>query len=91
MQYAQFQQILDEAGLSLREFALLLKLNPNSLTNYKKRGTVPSHLAVIANLVRELAFHGLDYRSAVNRAGIAPKAPRGSSGKAFARTSSGTT
>jgi hypothetical protein len=85
MQYTEFQQVLDEAGLSLREFALLLKLNPNSVTNYKKRGTVPSHLGVIAYLVRELAHRDLDYRTVISMAGIAPKAPRGSAGIAFAR------
>lgn len=86
MQYTEFQQVLDEAGLSLREFALLMRLNPNSVTNYKKRGTVPSHLAVIACLVRELALRGADYRSVIDLADVKPNAPRGSVQRAFGHT-----
>jgi hypothetical protein len=86
MQYTEFQQALDEAGLSLREFALLLKLNPNSVTNYKKRGTVPSHLGVIACLVRELNAHHIDYRSVLAHIPIEPKASRGSMRSHFGRS-----
>lgn len=83
MQYSEFHQVLDDAGLSLREFALLMKLNPNSVTNYKKRGTVPSHLGVIACLLRELALHNIDYRSVISAINIEPKAPRGSTRASF--------
>jgi hypothetical protein len=85
MTYAEFQKTLEEAGLTLREFALLMKLNPNSVTNYKQRGTVPSHLGVIACLVRELALHKIDYHAAIESARVTAKAKRGSATASFGR------
>lgn len=83
MDYAAFQQVVSDAGLSLRQFAHLLKLNPNSITNCKRRNAVPAHLVVIALLVRELASHDIDYQSVIDRAGITPNAPRGTGRQAF--------
>lgn len=85
MRYADFQRTVDESGLSLREFARLLRLNPNSITNYKKRLEVPSHLGVIALLVHELAQRDIDFRAIIQRAAVKPKARRGSSQLMFGR------
>jgi hypothetical protein len=85
MRYEQFQQAVEDAGISLREFAGLLKLNPNSVTNYKQRRDVPSHLGVIALLILELVRHNIDYRPIIRRANVKAKAPRGSIRTAFGR------
>jgi len=77
MTYDEFRAELKGAKLSLREFAALLKLNPNSLTNYKATGSVPDHIALIAVLIRELVRRGIEYRRAIKRVGVKPKAPRG--------------
>jgi hypothetical protein len=87
MDYGEFQQVVSDAGLSLRQFAILLKLNPTSITNCKRRNSVSSHLAVTALLVRELALHGIDYASVIDRAGITPNAPRGTGRGAFSNIS----
>ena len=77
MTYDEFRIELEGAKLSLREFAALLKLNPNSLTNYKAIGTVPDHIALIATLIHELVQQGVEYRQAIKRVRVTPKAPRG--------------
>lgn len=77
MKYDAFQEELRQAGLSVRAFARLLKLHPNTVTNYKALGDVPAHLGVIASLIRTLNDAGLDYRAAITRVPIEKKAARG--------------
>lgn len=77
MKYEAFCEELRQVGLSGRAFARLLKLNPNSIPNYKARGEVPSHLAVIASLIRALYDAGVDYEAVIARVPIEKKAPRG--------------
>lgn len=78
MTYIEFQTNLERAGLSVRAFAELIGMRPNSVTNYAKTGKVPSHLAVIVTLVAELAERAIDYHDIIERLDLAPKRPRGS-------------
>lgn len=77
MTYDEFQQHIGKAGLQLREFADLVKMNRISIYNCAKKGEVPSHLAVIAALLGEMAERGIDYRDVLSKIEIAPKKPRG--------------
>lgn len=77
MLYVNFILELEKAGLSVRAFAELVGMNPNSISNYARTGELPNHLAIIAVLVAELGSHGLDYRGAMARVEVAPKKPRG--------------
>lgn len=77
MTYEEFQRQLGKAGISVKEFAGLLGMNRNSITNCSVRGEVPSHLAVIAVLMAEMAEYQLDFKKALSRIDIAPKKPRG--------------
>lgn len=77
MTYKEFYRHLGKAGLSIREFADLVKMNHNSVTNCAKRGEVPSHLAVIATLLGGMADRKIDYRELLAGIDIAPKKPRG--------------
>jgi transcriptional regulator with XRE-family HTH domain len=77
MPYANFLLELERAGLSVRAFAELMGMNPNSISNYARNNELPTHLALIAVLVAELGSHGLDYRKAMAKVEIAPKKPRG--------------
>jgi hypothetical protein len=63
MTYDEFRRQLGKAGVTVKEFAGLVQLRPNSVTNYAKAGFVPSHLAVIAVLMGEMAEHKLDFKS----------------------------
>ena len=77
MTYDEFQRHIGKAGLKLNQFADLVKMNRVSLSNYGKQGHVPSHLAVIAALMGEMAERKIDYRDVLSRIEIAPKKPRG--------------
>jgi len=56
-------------------------MNPNSVTNYAKSGEVPSHLAVIAALLGEMAERKIDFRTVLSKIEIEHKKPRGGAGR----------
>lgn len=61
MPYTEFQRLIGKAGLSIKEFAALLDMKPNSITNYSKQGVVPTHIAVIIALISTMKDDGLDF------------------------------
>ena len=77
MTYDEFLRHIGKAGLTLRQFAELVKMNRISVSNYGKKGEVPSHLAVISALMGEMAERKIDYREVLSRIEIIPKKPRG--------------
>jgi hypothetical protein len=79
MTYDEFQRQLGKAGITTREFAALIRMNSNSITNCSQKGEVPSHLAVIASLMGEMAEHHIDFKTALEKIDIEPKKPRGAS------------
>lgn len=58
MTYEEFKAELKKAKLSVKAFAELLEMNPTSITNYKRTGDVPRHLAAIAIMLAELTERG---------------------------------
>lgn len=77
MDYTEFKRQLGKAGLSAKEFAELVKMNPNSVTNYKKAGLVPAHWAIVAALMGELAENKLNFKDILEKIDIHPKKVRG--------------
>lgn len=77
MTYDEFHRQLGKANLTIRAFAELLKMNRSSLSNYCKKGSVPSHLALIALLLAEMAERKIDYFDLISKIEITPKKPRG--------------
>lgn len=77
MDYEEFKRQLGKAGLSGREFADLLKLNRNSISNLAQKEKVPDHLAIIASLMGEMAEHKIDFRSVIERVDLKKNEPRG--------------
>jgi hypothetical protein len=77
MTYDEFQRQIGKAGLTIREFAQLVKMNRVSLSNYGKKGEVPSHLAVISVLLGEMAERNIDFHKTLSRIEITSKKPRG--------------
>lgn len=61
MPYEEFQRLIGKSGLSIKEFASLLDMNANSITNYKKIGKVPTHIAVIVSLISMMKDDGIDF------------------------------
>jgi hypothetical protein len=83
MDYEEFRRQLGKAGLTAKDFAELLKLNRNSISNYAQRGAIPTHLAVISVLLGEMAEHKIDFRGVLSRIEIAPNKQRGSAAGMF--------
>ena len=77
MTYEEFQRQLGKAHLTIREFSELVKMSRISVSNYSKKGRVPSHLAIIACLLGEMAERKIDYRDVLSRIDILPKKARG--------------
>lgn len=77
MTYAEFLAELDKAALNVREFAALIQMNANSVSNYAATSEVPKHLAVIAALLAEMRSKGIDHQPVFSRIQIAVKRPRG--------------
>jgi len=77
MIYNDFIIELNKAGLTVRRFAGLMGMRPNSISNNKKKGDVPVHLAVIASLLAKMASHDIDYVPIFERLDPVRKKPRG--------------
>lgn len=77
MTYAIFLRELARAGLSIRKFAEIIEMNPNSISNYARLGEVPDKLAIVAALVAEMNVQGIDYRAVIARVQLSTKKPRG--------------
>lgn len=77
VQYADFLKELGRAGLSVREFAGLIGMNPNSISNYARSGELPTHLSLIAVLIAGINELGGDYRQIMSKVELLPKKPRG--------------
>ena len=77
MTYDDFTAELSKAGLSIRGFAELLGMRPNSISNNKKKGEVPGHLAIIAAMLAEFEAHDIDYKPIFSRVDVSRKKARG--------------
>lgn len=62
MVYEELTRNIGKAGLSIKEFAELIKVNPNSITNLKNKESVPKNLAIIAVLLGELVDKKIPYK-----------------------------
>ena len=87
MTYTEFQRQLGKAGLSIKEFSDLIGMNRNSVSNYANQTTIPSHLAIIASLMGEMADKGIDFRAVVSKIEVTPKKARGANDLARFKTS----
>jgi hypothetical protein len=81
MNYKEFRRQLGKAGLTNKAFAELVKINSNSITNYKRDGDVPSHWAIIALLMGVLADNKIEFKDALNGIEIEPNKVRGNAAK----------
>lgn len=77
MTYDDFLGELNKAGLSVKRFADLMGMQPNSVSNNKKRGEIPIHLALIASLLAEMSACQIDYEHVMARVQPVKKRPRG--------------
>lgn len=76
MEYDEFLRQIGKAGLSVKKFAELIKQTPNSISNRARRGKVPSHLAIIATLMGDMADAGLNFQATLSRIKYEPRKQR---------------
>jgi len=62
MEYNEFVRHINKAGLSIKDFAGLIKVQPKTITNLSKKNEIPKHLIIIAVLLGEIVDKGLDYK-----------------------------
>ncbi|MDN3431465.1 MULTISPECIES: XRE family transcriptional regulator [unclassified Pseudoalteromonas] len=77
MTYVEFIRNLGKAGITAKEFAILLKKNPNSITNNASRGKVPNELGIIAVLIGEMADNKLEYKELIKAMKLSSQKVRG--------------
>lgn len=70
MNYEELKRQIGKAGLTNKAFAELIGINPKSITNFKVRGVVPGHIAIIATLCAEMADRKIDYKEVIGRLGM---------------------
>lgn len=81
MTYGEFRRQVGKAGLTIKEFAELIKQTPNSISNHAAQGEVPPHLAIIASLMGDMADAKVDFRATLGRIEYEPSKPRGGATK----------
>lgn len=77
MDYQEFTRNINKAGLSLKEFAILLEANPNSITNLSSKEKIPKNLAVISVLLGEMKDKGVEYKHLFEKMDLEPQKARG--------------
>ncbi|AUQ27471.1 DNA-binding protein [Dickeya zeae] len=76
MTYDDFSRYLGKAGITVREFAFLLKKHPNSVTNNAQKKHVPNELGIIAALIGEMAENNLEFKSIIEGLELKNRKPR---------------
>jgi hypothetical protein len=62
MKYEELIRNIGKAGLDVKQFADLIKANPNSITNLSLKDVMPKNIAIIAVLLGELVDKGIEYK-----------------------------
>lgn len=62
MRYDELIRNIAKAGLEIKEFAELIKANPNSITNLKAKDKIPKNIAIIAVLLGEMKEGNLSFK-----------------------------
>jgi len=76
MKYTEFKRHIGKAGLTIKEFASLVKMTPTAVSNFKLKEHVPKNMAIIVALMGELAENGLDFRQVISKLDIEAITPR---------------
>lgn len=75
MDYDELVRNIGKASLTIKEFAKLIKANPNSITNLSNK-KVPKNLAIIAVLLGELVNKKIDYKPLFKKMDLEPQKAR---------------
>lgn len=66
MSYEELVNNISLAGLSIKEFAELIKVRPTSITNLKSdESKIPKALFIISALIRDMKQANMDYKKTI--------------------------
>ena len=66
MNYEELKRNIRKAGLDIKDFAGLIKVNPNSITNLKSKKKIPKNIGIIAVLLGEMKEAKLPFKDFLN-------------------------
>lgn len=66
MNYEELKRNIRKAGLDIKDFAELIKVNPNSITNLKSKKKIPKNIGIIAVLLGEMKEAKLPFKDFLN-------------------------
>ena len=66
MNYKELKRNIRKAGLDIKDFAELIKVNPNSITNLKSKKKIPKNIGIIAVLLGEMKEAKLPFKDFLN-------------------------
>jgi hypothetical protein len=70
MDYAEFKRQIQKSGLTVAKFSTLLSVRANSLSNLRKRPSVPDAYAAVAVLCADAKERGVDFLHLLATKGI---------------------
>ena len=77
MTFIEFKKLLLDAEISLPKFSALIKVSEKNIQAYKKKGTVPNTIAVIAKCFADMHGRGIDYKLTVETLALKAKTKKG--------------
>lgn len=76
MDYNELKRNIGKAGLSIKEFAHLIKAHPSSITNLSNQENMPKNLTIIAVLLGEMVDQGIEYKRLFDKMDLEPQKAR---------------
>lgn len=77
MNYQELKKRICKTGLTIKEFAILLRLNPNTITNLSKKEEMPRNLVIIVSLMVKMEENKLEYLGIFEELNLKENKPRG--------------
>ncbi len=91
MTFIEFKKLLIDAEITLPKFCDLIGVSDKNVQSYKKKGTVPNTIAVIATCIVELHKKEIDYQSLIKQLKLKKKTKKGGFAKKKEATDGKTT
>ena len=66
MKYQEFELELLKTGFTIKDFASLLSMNPNSITAFQSDGVIPLNIAIMLALIANIKSSGGDPELIIN-------------------------
>lgn len=77
MTFIEFKKLLLDSEITLPKFAELIKVGEKNIQAYKKKGSVPNSIAVVAQCFSTLHANNLDYKSIIKALNLKKKEKKG--------------